>query len=335
MNNDLRDDSAFLGRTSELYQLVRNLVRARHTILVGPRGIGKSRLMLEAKAVLEGSSRNLDVVVGLDSGLNGVSLRGGRTYRIIYVMHVSPLGDCLKEMCRLLHQMGELALDLSPEEGLSWELARRKLRGKGSLDLQQIIITSIRQTGKSHLVFLDSLDRLAPSHHGFFETLLAVAVICAGVVHERESVHLKKVWASFARIDIGPLSEATTRQLIRHYVDTYAIKVLDPELYEREIIKAAGGNPFHIKNMVWHGSRERRVTQDEIRSLRRIEEGEYFNMGPVYIFAASMFTMLKIFSLGTDNREFYLYFSALGFLVYMVFRVFRAFFLFRPQRVNR
>jgi hypothetical protein len=335
MNSDMRDDSAFLGRNSELYQLVRNLVRGRHTILVGPRGIGKSRVMLEAKAILDGSARNLDVVMGLNAGLNGASLRGGRTYRIIYIMHVAPLGDCLKEMCQMLHQMGKLDLDLSPEECLSWELARRKLRGKGSMDLQRIIITSIRQTGQSFLVFLDSLDRLAPSHHGFFETLLAVAVICAAVVHERESLHLKKVWSSFARIDIGPLSDATTRQLIRHYVETYAINVLDRELYEREIIKAAGGNPFHIKNMVWHGSRERRVTQDEIRQLRRIEEGDYFNMGPVYIFVASMFTMLKIFSLGTDNREFYLYFSALGFLVYMVFRVFRAFFLFRPQRVNR
>ena len=33
-----------------------------------------------------------------------------------------------------------------------------------------------------------------------------------------------------------------------------------------------------------------------------------------------------------DNREFYIYFSALGFLMYLTFRVFRNFFLFRPQR---
>jgi hypothetical protein len=33
-----------------------------------------------------------------------------------------------------------------------------------------------------------------------------------------------------------------------------------------------------------------------------------------------------------DNSEFYVYFSALGFLVYLTFRVFRSFFLFRSQR---
>ena len=66
--------------------------------------------------------------------------------------------------------------------------------------------------------------------------------------------------------------------------------------------------------------------------LRRFEEGEYFNMGPVYIFGAGVFTLLKIFSIGMDNRKFYIYSSALGFFIYMTFHVFRNFFLFRPQR---
>jgi len=47
-----------------------------------------------------------------------------------------------------------------------------------------------------------------------------------------------------------------------------------------------------------------------------VEEGAYFNMGPLYIFSAGIFTLFKIFSIGTDNREFYIYFSALGFLVF-------------------
>ncbi len=197
---------------------------------------------------------------------------------------------------------------------------------------RRIIIESVQGAALPYLFFLDTLDRISPSHQMLIEKLLAVSVICAAVVQEKESIHLKKVWSSFTRIDIQPLSEDASLRLIRYYLEEYHIAVSDQRLYEREILKAAAGNPFHIKNMIWHGSRERRVTQDEIRRLRRIEEGEYFNMGPVYIFAASMFTMLKIFSLGTDNREFYIYFSALGFLVYMVFRVFRAFFLFRPQR---
>jgi len=110
------------------------------------------------------------------------------------------------------------------------------------------------------------------------------------------------------------------------------LHVIDPALYRREILKSANGNPFHIRNMLWHGSREKYVDAEEIRKLRQVDEGHYFNMGPIYIFGAAMFTLFKIFSIGSDNREFYIYFSALGFLAYLVFRVFRAFFLFRPQK---
>lgn len=35
-------------------------------------------------------------------------------------------------------------------------------------------------------------------------------------------------------------------------------------------------------------------------------------------------------SRGMDDSDFYIYFSALSFLVYLTFRAFRTFFLFRP-----
>jgi len=34
-NIDLRQDMSFFGRTEELYQLVKNLQRGRHTLIVG------------------------------------------------------------------------------------------------------------------------------------------------------------------------------------------------------------------------------------------------------------------------------------------------------------
>jgi hypothetical protein len=66
--------------------------------------------------------------------------------------------------------------------------------------------------------------------------------------------------------------------------------------------------------------------------LAQGDGARYFNMGPIYIFGFAMFTLIRIFSIGLDNTEFYIYFSALGFIAYLIFRVFRAFFLFRPQK---
>jgi len=209
---------------------------------------------------------------------------------------------------------------------------KKQLRGLGSVKLQDLVIESLATSPKQYLMFFDSLDRITPTHQQFIERVFTVSVVCAAVVQLKEAFHFRKIWSSFNQIELEPLPEAICSQLIYHFVENYPIHVIDVELYKREILKSANGNPFHIKNMIWHGSREKYVSTEEIRKLRQTEQGDYFNMGPIYIFGVSIFTLFKIFSLGTSNREFYIYFSALGFMAYLVFRVFRAFFLFRPQK---
>jgi hypothetical protein len=337
MNTDLRQDQFFLGRTSELFQLVRNLQRGRHTLIVGPKGIGKTRLMLEARDILLGKTKRIEFAPGVISRLKRQLWKrpDPKQYQILVVYHSSPLGDCLKELCRGLLENGDLRLDPNVVQTGDWPVVKKMLTGLGLVGQQQVVIQSLSAAHRPYLVFIDSLDRITPTHHAFIEQLLTHSVVCAAVVQMKEAFHFKKIWSSFSRIDLEPLDDQTSAQLIRHYLDGYSIRVIDRELYTREILKAANGNPFQIQTMLWHGSRERRVDAEEMRKLRRVDEGDYFNMGPVYIFGASIFTLFKIFSLGTDNREFYIYFSALGFLVYLAFRVFRSFFLFRPQKYSR
>lgn len=335
MSEDPRHDDLFLGRPEELFELVRNLQRGRHTLLLGPKGIGKSRLMIEAMNVLVGRVRHIELSPGLTGKIKKelVIRFSPNERRLLHVVHTSPLGDLLKEICEQLHSSGDLQLPASSQQVADcWQDTKKALTGMGSVKIQDLIISSLASSSRPYIIFLDNLDRIAPTHHQFLERLLGVTVICAAIVQINESVHFRKIWPSFSRIELGPLPESTCREIIRHYVRSCAIKVADPALYEREVLKAANGNPFHLKNFIWHGFRERHIAMGEIRKMGRLEEGEYFNMGPIYIFCISIFTLFKIFSLGTDNREFYIYFSSLGFLVYLAFRVFRNFFLFRPQR---
>jgi hypothetical protein len=331
---DLRNDTTFFGRTDELYQLVKNLQRGRHTLVLGPKGIGKSRLMIEAKAILEGKTKRIDFsanVMTQLSGQLGVRIRPDQ-YKILYIEHSAPLGDCLNEMCEKLYQNRDLKLELPIEPDADWPTVKKQLRGLGNMKLQDLVLDSLSCSSKTYLLFFDSLDRISPSHQQFIERLFTVSVVCAAIVQIKEAYHFRKIWSSFNQIELTPLPETICSQLIYHFVGNYPIHVIDVELYKREILKSANGNPFHIKNMIWHGSREKYVSTEEIRKLRQTEQGDYFNMGPIYIFGVSIFTLFKIFSLGTSNREFYIYFSALGFMAYLVFRVFRAFFLFRPQK---
>jgi len=331
--SDLRQDTTFFGRTEELYQLVKHLQRGRHTLIIGEKGIGKSRLMLEAKWILSGRTKRIDFSANIMTQLKGqLGIRiNPNQYKIIFIEHSSPLGDCLKEIAEQLFYNGDLPVQLD-EERADWQAAKKHLSGIGSIRFQSLIFEGLSRSEKSYLIFFDNLDRISPTQQKLIETLLNIAVICTAVVQIKENFMFKRIWASFSRIDLEPLPESVCMQLINYFFQNYPLRVIDPELYRREILKASNGNPFHIKNMFWHGSREKYVDAEEIRKLRQVDEGHYFNMGPIYIFGVAMFTLFKIFSIGTDNREFYIYFSALGFIAYLVFRVFRAFFIFRPQK---
>jgi hypothetical protein len=323
---DLRDDASLVGRAEELAALVDQLSRGSHTLLVGERGVGKTRLMREAAAVLSGKKKLIE-----DRRVED----GGNEKKIVpvYIWHPSPLGDCLKEICCRLYQHADLRTDvLGDVDVREWVEVKRRLTGLGAVGTQNLVFDSLERSSFRYVFFFDSLDRISPAHQQFLEKLLSLSIVCAAVVRLKEGMPFKKIWASFARVPIRPLGDEDSARLIRSLLAAYPLHVIDRGLYARQLMKAANGNPFHIRNMLWHGSLERKLGDEEIRSLQRVEEGEWMNMGPAYIFIASVFTLFKIFSIGTDRSEFYVYFSALGFLVYLTFRVFRTFFLFRPQR---
>ncbi|MCK5571970.1 MAG: ATP-binding protein [Bacteroidetes bacterium] len=317
-----------IGREEELAELVRNLSYGRHTLITGLKGIGKSRLMAEARAVLAGERRRMGARPGTrESDLKTVA----RQFKILYVIHTAPMGDLLRELLKGLYNRGDLRLEPPLPDGANFDAVRKRLSGKGSVYIQDLLIQSLADSQAKYLLFLDSLDRISPTHQLFLERLLTVAIVCAAVTRMKETFYYRKIWASFTRIKLEPFNGAAAREVVRYYMERFRVRTIDPELFAREVLKSADGNPHRIRSLVWHGSREPHLDRQAIRKLRRDEEGDYFNMGPVYIFGASVFTLYKIFSLGLDNRESYIYFSALGFLVYFAFRVFRNFFLFRPQ----
>lgn len=330
---DIRYDQTFFGREEELFHLLNNLTCGRHTLLTGAKGVGKSRLMLEAKKVLSGRSRRIELSGRIPKIRSAQSpapeAQGG--FAILTVERSNPLGECLKEIAEQLHRNGDLPVEAADERE-DFAAVKKHMAGLGNAALQAAILEGISRSERPHLVFFDSLDRISPVYQPFLESLLAIAVVCAAVVQIKDLYVYRRIWASFERISLDPLPEAVCARLIEHILVNYPVRVIDAELYRRELLKAAAGNPFFIKNLMWHGKQQGDLGDREIRALRRAEEGPFFNMGPLYIFTAGALTLFKIFSFGTDNREFYIYFSALGFLVYLTFRIFRNFFLFRPQK---
>ena len=109
-SGDLRHDQAFFGRTEELYELTHNLQRGRHTLLVGEKGIGKSRLMLEARKILSGRTRRIEFSEAVSSRVCRGHLPhriSPDQYSILYIEHPNPMGDLPQRDCGAAAQSGK------------------------------------------------------------------------------------------------------------------------------------------------------------------------------------------------------------------------------------
>jgi len=323
----------FVGRRREFGELIENIRSGTHTILVGRKGIGKSALLEQACLALEGRHRGIEFSERYSALVAGeLSASNRPRHSIIVVKTLSPFTDCLRELARELWTKGSLDVPGRNTPREDWDVLWKRFRRLGRIEQLELIRSSVGRLPDPRVVVFDSLDRIAPSHQKLLEDLFQTATVVAAASHLSDAIHYTKIWSTFSQIDIGPLPHGDARELIERLVDALGLRVCDRRLFIREVLKSSAGSPFHIRLGVWKSSRRRSLDRNTIRSLRRTEVGEYFNMGPIYIFGASIFTLYKILSIGMDNREFYIYFSALGFFVYLTFRVFRNFFLFRPQR---
>jgi energy-coupling factor transporter ATP-binding protein EcfA2 len=330
---NIEAEQIFVGRTEELRRVLENIRSGTHTLCVGKKGIGKSALLGHVLRALRGQSFRIELSERLSNRRAGrlASTKRPKPH-VLVLTTTSPLGDCLRACARVLWEQGFLGTPERLRGEQEWDPVRKWFGGLGRIGQLDLIRASLERTPTPRVVVFDSLDRISPSHVRMLEDFFEVATVVAAVAHCNDASPYARIWSTFSRVEIGALSEAESHELIERLIGAYGIRPVDRKLLAREVLCASAGSPFHIRINLWKASRQGELDRKAIRTLRRSASGEYFNMGPIYIFGASIFTLYKILSIGMDNREFYIYFSALGFFVYLAFRVFRNFFLFRPQR---
>ena len=305
---DLRQDPYFVGRSTELKQIINNLLQNRHTLITGDRGIGKTRLMQEVISLLTGAIHRIDIPAA--------QLSPGK-YVTIYIDSPAPLSKFMKNLASGLMRLEQLKAVNAFKEN----------------ELPQAIIKAISTSGRKHILFIDNLDTVTPSHRVFLERLLEVSVICGASQSIKQQPILKKIFDSFTPVPVHPLSTDDAARLIDYYVEQYKIKTLDRHLFRNQISKASQGNPFQMKTLLHAAATKGFLGITDIRELvYSANDRDYFNMGPLYALGLAIFSLSKILSVGASNKEFYILMSSLGFLAYLVFRIFRSFFTLKPRK---
>ena len=187
-------------------------------------------------------------------------------------------------------------------------------------------------SGKKHILFIDNLETITPSHRAFLERLLEVSIVCGASQSIKQQPVLKKIFDSFTPVPVNPLPIDDAARLIEYFVEQYKIRTLDRNLFRNQISKASQGNPFQMKAFLHAAATKRFLNSADIREIvYSANDRDYFNMGPLYALGLAIFSLSKILSIGASNKDFYILMSSLGFLAYLVFRIFRSFFTLKPR----
>ncbi|MCL4540145.1 MAG: hypothetical protein M1378_11220, partial [Bacteroidetes bacterium] len=229
-------------------------------------------------------------------------------------------------------EAGELFEFTTLEDPDEPTITQTKLKVKSIPQLKDQMLKSI--VTKNYRFFIDNLDSITPGLIDFLTELLKATTVIATATQLRNEQKLKPLYASFDKIELEELENNISRDMITHLIDKYVEHSPDSEraFLINEVARSSKGNPNLIKSMITQVHAEKFVTDSDIKDLRKHEDFEFINLGPVFAFFLGLITVIKILQIGLQNREAYILLSIFSFLAYLTIRIFRYFFLFRPQR---
>jgi hypothetical protein len=277
-----------IGRDAELTRLRENMATGRHTLLVGPIGIGKSFLLRSIAAEIPTT---------------------------LYIEHTRPLRPSLLALCRDLHRAGHLAFADLDQPAPGWSDCSKKLGRLNIRELTDVIVASIH--GRGLVLALDQLEGITPSMAPSLQRLLAEATILGATARLKPG--LEKFWWSFDRVDVPPLGREDARALLWRLTDAAAIG--DPEMFETKVLAQAAGNPHAIVEMARQASGTPRLGVQAIRDLWHAAGVRYFDLTPWLLLLGAAFSVARFVALGLDDTDLYIIAGSLGAL-FLVARYF-------------
>jgi hypothetical protein len=284
-------DLLLIGRDAELQALEASVARGRHTLLVGPVGIGKSHLLRAWQQRRPGA-------LAVDS--------------------VKSLRVTLLALCQTLHARQALAGPGGAAGPASGPDGARLLGRLTIRELSDVLVASLH--GRGLVVILDQLEGATPATLPTLERLLAEALVVGAT--SRLTPSCQKLWWAFETIELPPLGRDEVRRLL--WALAPRDQITDPAMLEAKILEQASGNPLAVVELVKQVAGRAQVSRQAIRDLHHGAGVRYFDLTPVVLLVGAGIVATRFVALGLDDRDLYVIAGSLGalFLVarYLLFR---------------
>lgn len=272
------DDSArfndiYVGRKTELKQINELYHKRVNTILIGPQGIGKSKIL---------SMLSHEKILKMDD-FKGVKTALGEILLMLYN------GD-KEKVIQLITQEADI---------------HRVVTKKSIPNLINLIIKTTEKN--EYTLLIDDLSNLTASGVTALEKLKNHFHIMAAARQIKYSQ--ASFLSNFQKVQISPLSRLESTQLIMKLSKPMRDRIEDLEAYKNHISDQTDGNPLFIREMIERYGKEPLITLEHLSSIRHTAALREIDLSAPVIIGFSSLMVLRYIGgeLGDDAGAFKLF----------------------------
>lgn len=283
INNTDHFNDIYVGRKKELKLLNTLFHKKVNTILLGPQGIGKSRIleMLDDKKILR-----------LDD-LRSVKTAVGEILLFVY-------DDDKEKVIEMITQESDI----------------HRVMTKNSVPNLIKIITKVTKKNE-YTLLIDNLSNITPSGVTALEHLKNHFHIIAAARQVKYS-HASFL-TNFQKLEVTPLPRLESTKLIMQLSKPLLSRIENIESYKNHIYDQTAGNPLFIREMIERYSKETLITLEHINTIRHTAALKEIDLSAPVIIGLSSLMVLRYIGgeFGDDTGAFRLFGG-----VFMVFALF-------------
>lgn len=204
--------------------------------------------------------------------------------------------------------LGKAAAATAPAD-LPWAALARPLARLQIRELAGLVLETLAQ--EPYLLGLDSLEHVTPTHKALLLALVERAQVVGATNALPRSGHLARLWWSFKRLEVPPLDDAASRTIIERFLAARLLLLTNPHMFRKHALKAAGGNPQALADLLTDADKERLVTKALIRDALHHDAGaRYFDLTPLAVLGICGVMAARFLARGLDSTDLYLLASA-------------------------
>jgi energy-coupling factor transporter ATP-binding protein EcfA2 len=293
-----------IGRDELVSDLVAEIRKGKHVILIGPVGIGKSAVL---KAALEQVSGKVELLVRLhDHQAKGQFV------------------DMARQMLAL-GLIGPIELDLptefhnTPPAQIDWKAIRNRVNRMSMRDLTRAIIPALARSGSKPVIAVDDLTSLTPTQMAFWLAIFDHAQVI-GCASEKKA-RVRKLWWKMREIPVKPLPPNVIRDIVRKYIEAKGILIESPDLYISHVVKQSGGVPQAIYDMLDESGKERIIDKRKVREMRHEAGVQYLDFTPMVMILGALIVSMRYVGMGTGDKTLYIL-GGMGAALFLTLRFF-------------